>query len=186
MFRCARCASPSSASSAGSCTRPTEYGAGLWRTLWEAGQPLGLRPAAIARSTRCVWRRATALGGGHHAGRDTARGGARVLRAKDKDFLGSARGAQRGPLRRPPALPGARRSARGGRRQRAGAHRRAGGRARDERRVRLHGRALDRLRLPAGRRRDRDRGRDRHLRRVDRGRGGGRAAVRPHGIADSR
>ena len=42
---------------------PTEYGAGLWRTLWEAGQRARARsPAATARSTRCAWRRATACG----------------------------------------------------------------------------------------------------------------------------
>ena len=42
---------------------PTEYGAGLWRTLWEAGRRArAASPAATARSTRCGSRRATASG----------------------------------------------------------------------------------------------------------------------------
>ena len=49
----------------------------------------------------------------------------------------------------PPRLPGARGPALGRARQRAGAGRRRGGRPGDDRRLRLHGRALDRLRLPA-------------------------------------
>ena len=42
---------------------PMEYGAALWRTLWEAGRAArAASPAATARSTRCGWRRATACG----------------------------------------------------------------------------------------------------------------------------
>ncbi len=42
---------------------PTEYGAGLWRALWEAGRDARpASPAATARSTRCGSRRATACG----------------------------------------------------------------------------------------------------------------------------
>ena len=42
---------------------PTEYGLGLWRTLWEAGEPTASSPAATGRSTRCGSRRAIASGG---------------------------------------------------------------------------------------------------------------------------
>ena len=41
---------------------PTDYGAGLWRALWQAGQPHGLSLPATGRSTRCAWRRAIASG----------------------------------------------------------------------------------------------------------------------------
>ena len=41
---------------------PTEYGAGLWRTLHEAGRRSACAPAATGRSTRCGSRRAIACG----------------------------------------------------------------------------------------------------------------------------
>ena len=62
-------------------------------------------------------------------------------------------------------LPDPRRPALGRARQRAGPDRRRDRRPGDDRRLRLHGRALDRLRLPAARaRRAGDRGRGRDLR----------------------
>ena len=57
-----RCGSRTSASSAGSCIRRAEYGLRLWDTLMEAGQPTAWSPAATAPSTRCGWRRATGSG----------------------------------------------------------------------------------------------------------------------------
>ena len=76
---------------------PTEYGAGLWRTLWEAGRPArprgrGLSGDRLAAAGEGLPR----VGGRHHARRDPAGGRAGVLRA-------------RGPLvhrrRRPAASP---------------------------------------------------------------------------------
>ena len=70
---------------------PTEYGAGLWQTLWEAG-----RAARIARRRLPSDRLAAAreglprVGGRHHRRRDPVRGGARLLLcADDKEFIGS-------------------------------------------------------------------------------------------------
>src|SRR5829696_82723 len=77
-------------------------------------------------------------------------------------------------------LPRARRPALGRAVERAGDGRRRRRRARDRRRLRLHGRALDRLRLPAaGARRAGDRSSGRDLRRVGRRAGGCGASVRP-------
>ena len=41
---------------------PTEYGAGLWRALVDAGEPPGCARPATGRSRACGWRRATGCG----------------------------------------------------------------------------------------------------------------------------
>ena len=89
--RCWRCGSPTSASSAGSCYAPTEYGRALWDTIWDAGREHGL----VAGGYRAI--DALRLEKGyrvwstrHHAGRDAVRGGPRVRgRARQgADFIG--------------------------------------------------------------------------------------------------
>ena len=90
------------------------------------------------------------LGLGHH-GRRHARGGRARLRRQARQGLprqGGAPGAGRAGAAA--GLPDARRPARGRARLRARARRRRARRPRHERRLRLHGRPLDRVRLPAG------------------------------------
>ena len=113
-------------------------------------------PAATARSTRCGSRRATACGPPTSPRtRRRSRRGSSSACARDKQFIGSD------ALVEPAAAPArdhARGPARGRARQRAGRGvERRDRRAGHERRLRLHGRALDRLRLPAGRVRGRRR-----------------------------
>ena len=150
--RASRSASPTSASSAGSSTVPSSS---AWRSGTRSGTRVastGSSRAATARSTRCGWRRATGSGDRTSRPMDTPYEAGLGFAVKlDKDFLGreALRGRDRAGA--PPLLPHARRSA----------SRRAGlgagpsrGRARgpgDERRLRLHRRALDRVRLPARR-----------------------------------
>ncbi len=132
---------------------PTEYGAGLWRTLWEAGAAARAGRRRLPRD-----RLAAAREGLPGVGAPTSRPTRRRCEAglgfcvREDRTLHRRRTAPGGEPRAAAALPGARGPALGGARQRAGAGRRRDRRARDERRLRLHGRALDRLRVPAGRR----------------------------------
>ena len=60
---CARCASPTWASWAGSCTCPSSRALAVYERLMEAGEPRTASPTrAIARSSRCGSKRATAPG----------------------------------------------------------------------------------------------------------------------------
>ncbi len=181
--RASRCASPTSASSAGSSTARWSSGFALWDAIWAAGT------AARPRRRRLQGDRLLPPGEGlPRLGRDITpedtpyeAGLGFAVKLDKEDFIGrdalvAANGASRAQAR----LPRPRRPALGRARLGAGARRRPRGRPRHERRLRLHGRALDRLRLPpadvaevgtAGRGRD--------LRRLGRGRGSRRAAVRP-------
>ena len=188
--RSSRCASRTSASSAGSCTpRPSTAGRSGRRSGRRAGRTgmvaAGYRAIDALRLEKGyrVWSSditpdETPFEAGPRV-RRRARQGARVHRA---------RRARRGEGRRPAeaaALPRPRRPALGLPRQRAGP-----GRWRDRRaghlgRLRLRGRAVDRVRLPAARPGgDRDARRGRGLRRVDRLRGRPRAALRPRRCED--
>ena len=103
--RCSPCGSPTSASSAGSCTAHTEYGLALWDTLWDAGAAHGhgrrrlpgdRRPAAREGLPRLVER--------HHPGRDAVRGRPRASRSRSTrtvEFIGrdALVGAPRPPVR---------------------------------------------------------------------------------------
>ena len=147
------------------------------RRCGRPGASTGSSPAATGRSTRCAWRRATASG--PRTSRPTTRpyeARPRLLRQARQagGFIGreALRGRARSAARAAARLPRARGPARGRARQRAGARRRRDRGPRDERRLRLQRRALDRLRVRAGRRADAgDGGRDRHLRPLGRGRG---------------
>ena len=162
---------------------PTEYGAGLWRALVEAGAPHGLRPAGYRaiESLRLekgyrVW--------GSDVTRDTTpdeAGLAFAVRPGDgyagAAALAAARAQRAGAA---PALPGARRPAgrrAGGEPVRAAARRRR--RVRHVRRLRLHRRPLDRLRPAARRLGVGTRGAGAGRRRVGGRRGRPGAAVRP-------
>ena len=130
---------------------PSEYGQALWDTLW-AGRRRARHawPAATARSTRCGSRRATACGASDMTPEETPdEAGLGFAVKPDKgDFKGreallaQARAAGRAAA----VLPGAGRPALDLPRLRAGAGGRRGGRPRHHRRLRLRGRALDRLR----------------------------------------
>ena len=122
------------------------------------GHDLGRRSRARARRRRLQGDRLppareglSRLGCGRDAGGHAVRGGRRVRGQAGQGRLHRARGAARANRARAPArVPGARRRARGRARLRAGPRRRRARRPRHERRLRLHGRALDRVRVPAG------------------------------------
>ena len=133
------------------------------------GRDLGRRPRARPRRRRLPGDRLDAareglpgLGRRHHPRRHAVRGRPRVRREARQGRVHRPRSAARATRSgTPPLLPRARRPARRRARLGAGAGRRRRRRPRDERRLRLHGRALDRLRLPAGRRGDGRAGRSR-------------------------
>ncbi len=155
---------------------PTEYGRGLWSTLWEAGREHGL----VAGGYRAI--DALRIEKGYRVWSSDVtpdetpfEAGLGFAVALDKAIPAIARTRSGGrEVRRPapaPALPRARRSAIGLPGERAGPGRGRGRRPRDERRLRLRGRALDRLRVPAARGRAGDPRRHRGLRAVGRLRG---------------
>ena len=149
---------------------PTEYGLRLWDTLWEAGREQrarrrrlqGDRLAAPGEGISRLGRRHLARG---HAvrGRARVRGQAGQGTFVGRDALEATAGA-----RAAPPLPRARRPPRDRARLGARPRRRRARRAGDERRLRLHGRRLDRLRLSSGRARRRNRGGGGDLRHVGR------------------
>ena len=60
---------------------PTEYGLGLWRALWEAGEPHGDRGRRLSRDRlAAAGEGVPRVGRGHHAGRDSVRVGPGLLR----------------------------------------------------------------------------------------------------------
>ena len=138
----------------------------LWDKLWEA------RAAARPRRRRLQGDRLAApreglprLGRGHLARGHAVRGRARLRGEARQGRLRRPRGARRrAGARASAAVPRPRRSACGRARLGARPRRRRARRARDERRLRLHRRRVDRVRLSPGRARRRDRGRRRDLR----------------------
>ena len=163
---------------------PTEFGLALWDTIWESGREHGLVAGGYKAIDSLRLEKGYRVWGADITPDDTpVRGRARLRRQARQGRLPRPRGAARAAgAGAAAALPRPRRPARGRARLGAGARRRPPGRPRHERRLRLHGRALDRLRLPPGRElRDRPHGRGRDLRRVGRRRGRRRAALRPAG-----
>ncbi len=128
----------------------------LWSRLVDVGQRPRPAPGRLPRDRVAAARaRLPGVGLRPDPGDQPARGRARLLRqARQARRFRRRRRAARGQGRRslPAAvLPGARRPAVRRTRRGAGQRRGSGRRAGDLRRVRLHGRALDRVRLPADR-----------------------------------
>ena len=167
---------------------PAEYGMTLWRTLWEAGEPHGIVAGGYRAIDSLRVEKGYRVWGADITPDETPyEAGLGFAVKKDKDFIG--RDALLGgdqPRKRlccivledPRSVALGNEPVRDRRRDRRPGH---------ERRLRLHGRALDRVRVPAaGARRARHRGGARHLRQLGRGRGGRGAAVRPGGRAGTR
>ena len=164
---------------------PSEYGLGLWRTLWEAGEPHGIVAGGYRAIDSLRLEKGYRVWGADITPDETPyESGLGFCVKLDKEFIGRdrlARAKEEGPRTRltclvledPRSVALGNEPVRVGRRDR---------RPRDQRRLRLHRRALDRLRAAAARAcRPRHRGGGRDLRRVGRRRGRARAAVRPRG-----
>ena len=69
---------------------PMEFGPALWRTLWEAGEPHGLRGRRLPRDRLAAPREGLPrVGRRHHARRHALRGQGSASAVKlDKDFIG--------------------------------------------------------------------------------------------------
>ena len=132
---------------------PTEFGLRLWDTLWEAGRPHGLVAGGYSAIDSLRLEKGYRVWGADITPDDTPyEAGARLRgQARQGRLHRARRAARRAGARAPPRLPRPRRPARGRARLGAGADRRRPRRPRHERRLRLHGRALDRLCLRAGR-----------------------------------
>ena len=154
--RAGRCGSPTSASSAGSCTRRPSTALRLWDTLLEAGRPLGLVPGGYRAIDSLRLEKGYRVWGADITSEtDPYSAGLGLRRARRE---GSSSGETRCPARcrrRTVAagLPRARRPAVGRARQRARAGRDGPSSAGSStRRPRLLARAVDRVRVAAGRR----------------------------------
>ena len=164
---------------------PSEFGLALWDAIWEAGARARpgrgrLQGDRLAEAREGLPR----LGLGHHGRRHPVRGGARLRRQARQGVPGQGRARRGRGARTAPVLRDARGPALDRARVRARARGRRARRTGDERRVRLHGRAVDRVRLSSGHELGaRDAGRSGDLRRVGRRRGVVRAALRPRGSA---
>ena len=189
-FRCAPCGSPTSASSAGRSTARPNTGSACGGRCGRPGEAHGIVAGGYRAIDSLRLEKGYRVWGADITPDETPyEGGVGFCVKLDKDggFVGRealVEAKEQGPRTRlapDPAL----RPALGRARQRARALRGRDRRAGDHGWLRLHARALDRLRLRAARaRRGGDRGRGRHLRRVGRGRGRDRAPVRPEDGAD--
>ena len=124
--RCARCGSPTSASSAGSSTARWSSASALWRTLWEAGEPHGLVAGGYRAIDSLRLEKGYRVWGADITPDDTPYEGGARLRGQARPRLHRPRRAG-GRRRAGPAavLRRARRPALGRARQRAGARRAA-------------------------------------------------------------
>ena len=120
---------------------PTEYGAALWRTLWEAGEPHGLVAGGYRAIDSLRLEKGYRVWGADITPDETPyEAGARLLRSSSTRATSSAarRSTARASRRAAAVLPRARRPALGRARQRAGARRRRDRGPRHHRRLRLH------------------------------------------------
>ncbi len=168
---------------------PTEYGAGLWRTLWKAGGEHGLIAGGYRAIDSMRLEKGYRVWAADITPDETPYEAGLGFCVKDERRLHRRAGARRRGWREAGAaptqtpLPGARRPTLGRAWQRARAGGRRGDRSSHERRLRLQRGALDRLRLPPQRDRDRHDGGGRHLRQVGRGHAGQGAPARSQGRA---
>ena len=147
---------------------PTEFGLRLWDTLWVAGQQHGLVAAGYKAIDSLRLEKGYRVWGSDITPEDSpfeAGLGFAVKLDKD-DFIGRDALVQAGEPEPHAPVPDARGSTRGGTRVGAGARRRRARRACDERRLRVHGRAIDRVRVRSRRARGGYRGRGRDLRQL--------------------
>ena len=164
----------------------TEYGGALWDAIWEAGREHGLVAGGYKAIDSLRLEKGYRVWGADITPEDTPyEAGLGFAVKPDKgDFVGrDALSGKPEPERRLRCLTLCRSS---GDRTRLGAgpcRRRRGG-ACDERRLRLHGREVDRVRVPPVRARRRHRGRGRDLRRMGARRCRRGAAVRSRRRAD--
>ena len=131
---------------------PTEFGLALWDAIWEAGREHGLVAGGYKAIDSLRLEKGYRVWGADITPEDTPfeAGLGFAVKLDKGDFIGrEALLAAAEPERRLCCLV-ARRPARGRARLGAGAGRRRGRRPRHERRLRLLGRALDRVRVPAG------------------------------------
>ena len=165
---------------------PTEYGAGLWRALWEAGRPHGLMAGGYRAIDSLRLEKGYRVWAADITPDETPLEAGLEFCVREDKLVRRRRRAAASPTRRLRCLvlEDPRSVALGNEPVRVG-----GGdlRARDQRRLRLHGGALDRLRLPARRARGRHRGR-RSTSSASwvAGEVVRRAAVRPRGRPDAR
>ena len=128
---------------------PTEYGAGLWRALFEAGEPHGLLACGYRAIDSLRLEKGYRVWAADITPDETPlEAGLEFCVSAEKSFIGSDALASAGAAA---ARDHALRSARDRARQRAGARRGRDRGTGHQRRLRLHGGALDRLRLPAHR-----------------------------------
>ena len=128
---------------------PTEYGMALWRTLWEAGEPHGIVAGGYRAIDSLRVEKGYRVWGADITPDETPHEAGLGFTVKDGQGLPRPRGAARGGAAQAALLHHARGPALGGARERAGAGGRRDRRAGDHRRLRLHRRALDRVRVPA-------------------------------------
>ncbi len=133
---------------------PTEYGLGLWRALWEAGEPHGIVAGGYRAIDSLRLEKGYLVWGADITPDETpyeAGLGFAVKLDKEGGFIGrdALAEAKEAGAPHPPGHDPARGPALGRARQRARPDRRRDLRAGDHRRLRLYGRALDRLRLRA-------------------------------------
>ena len=132
---------------------PTEFGLALWDAIWEPGRDHGLVAGGYQAIDSLRLEKGYRVWGADITPDDTPfeAGLGFAVKLDKGDFIGREALLARERAGAAPLLPRARRPARGRARLGAGAGRGRGRRPRHERRLRLLGRALDRLRLPAGR-----------------------------------
>ena len=145
---------------------PTEYGLTLWDTLWDAGAAHGMVAGGYRAIDALRVEKGYRVWGADITPEDNpyeAGLGFAVRLDKPAPFVGrdALRAAKADGRRAPAARHRARRSARGRARLRAGAGRRRDRRPGDERRLRLPGRRVDRIRVRARRPRRRSAARSR-------------------------
>ena len=130
---------------------PMEYGIALWRTLWEAGEPHGVVAGGYRAIDSLRLEKGYRVWGADITPDETPyEAGLGFCVQADKELPRQARALDAEPARRLCCLT-PRGSALGGAGERASARGRRDRRPRHQRRLRLHGRTLDRLRVSARR-----------------------------------
>ncbi len=130
---------------------PMEFGLALWDAIWESGRERGLVAGGYKAIDSLRLEKGYRVWGADMTPDETPyeAGLGFAVKLDKGDFIGREALVAAGEPERSALLPRPRRAARGRSRLGAGAGRRAGRRPGDERRLRLHGREVDRVRVPA-------------------------------------